>query len=262
MQIRSVPVLVLWACMSAALTADVPRRGAPPLGHSSADPASHERMHRNETALRACLRFAETAHPDYGRVFECLEPLASEGAAEAQFRLGLLHEEGSNGVKNPVKAAEWYRRAAGQGHAQSQVNLGVLYAKGAGVSPDLAEAARWYAKAAAQGMPQGLSNLGSAYLHGRGVRRDKRRAFVLFEQAATLGHAGAQNNLALMYANGEGVKTDLVEAHAWLAIAAVELPEAGKLQQSIAREMTAAQLEQARERAEALLITLRARGTE
>lgn len=103
------------------------------------------------------------------------------------------------------------------------------------------------ALAAAQDDLEGLTNLASMYLEGRGVGRDTAQAFQLFAKAAARGYAVAQNNLALMYANGEAVKRDYVKAYAWLDIAAAEVPKAAEVRDAIAREMTPAQLAQARQ---------------
>ncbi|MEI8174204.1 MAG: tetratricopeptide repeat protein, partial [Deltaproteobacteria bacterium] len=53
--------------------------------------------------------------------------------------------------KDPVKAFEWYLKAAGQGDAHAQCSLGYCYYQGAGVTKDLKKAADWYRKAAEQG---------------------------------------------------------------------------------------------------------------
>ena len=133
---------------------------------------------------------------------------AVNGDAEAQFQIGSLLDAGDRVPRDDVRAAYWYWRAAEQGHVKSEINLGVKY------------------------------------LRGDGVFRDAYEAFRLLRSAATKGHAVAQHNLGLMYYYGEGVEqTDLVQAHAWLSMAAESRPQpAAQIRDRIALEMTADQL--------------------
>ena len=165
----------------------------------------------------------------------------------AQYNLAFLYENGLGVPRDFAQAAAWYRKAADQGDPESQNNLGVLYSTGQGVPHDEAEAVRLYRLAAAQDDLEGLTNLASMYLQGRGVGRDTAQAFQLFAKAAGRGYAVAQNNLALMYANGQAVKRDYIRAYAWLDIAAAEVPKAAQVRDAIGREMTPAQLAQARQ---------------
>jgi TPR repeat protein len=52
-----------------------------------------------------------------------------------------------------------------------------------------------------------------------------------------------------MYANGQGVEKDYVCAYAWLDLAADQIPAVTELRDRIAKEMTPAQIEEARKRA-------------
>jgi TPR repeat protein len=62
-------------------------------------------------------------------------------------------------LKQSLKAAKWYRKAANQGEAKSQFTLGMIYEKGKGVKKDVAEAAKWYGKAAKQGNADAVHKL-------------------------------------------------------------------------------------------------------
>ena len=76
--------------------------------------------------------------------------LAKRGAAWAQFRVGVMYEDGKEVSKDYRQAFMWYRRAAEQGYAGAQFNLGVMYETGRGVSKDLVQAYAWYDLAQAQ----------------------------------------------------------------------------------------------------------------
>ena len=48
-----------------------------------------------------------------------LQKVAEQGQVEAQFKLGLLYFNGEGVPKDFVRAAEWFRKAAGQGHTEA-----------------------------------------------------------------------------------------------------------------------------------------------
>ena len=54
-------------------------------------------------------------------------PLANEGDADAQNKVGEIYERGLGGPPDYTLAAAWYRKAADQGHPRAQINLGFLY---------------------------------------------------------------------------------------------------------------------------------------
>jgi TPR repeat protein len=49
------------------------------------------------------------------------------------------------------KAVEWYRKSAEQGFAEAQYKLGLIYEEGLGVTQDYVEAHKWFNLAAARG---------------------------------------------------------------------------------------------------------------
>lgn len=157
---------------------------------------------------------------DFATALEAWRPLAEDGDADAQFRLGVLHDRGLGTREDPVAAAEWYRRAAEQGSHAAQVNLGLMLVQGRGVAVDEQAAAGWFGKAAAANVPEGLANLGHLYRAGRGVDRDAARGYALLRRAALFGNATAALGVAQMLARGEGVDADAVEALAWARLVA------------------------------------------
>jgi TPR repeat protein len=105
------------------------------------------------------------------------------------------------------------RPLAQQGNAKAQYELGEMYDSGLGVPQDFAEAVKWYRRAADQ------------------------------------DYADAQGALARMYSNGWGVPNDYLLALMWANLAASHSPKEGALLDSIAAEMTPAQIEEAQARA-------------
>ena len=66
---------------------------------------------------------------DYMTAFEKLKPLADQGNAKAQGRLGWMYEKGQGVPKDNLIAAEWYRTAAEQGNASALRKLKTLEGK-------------------------------------------------------------------------------------------------------------------------------------
>jgi TPR repeat protein len=60
----------------------------------------------------------------------------------------LMYFNGNNAVKrDPIKAKEWFEKAAAQNFASAQHELGVMYAKGEGIKQDKKVAKEWFRKA-------------------------------------------------------------------------------------------------------------------
>ncbi len=152
---------------------------------------------------------------DYATALRELRPLAEQGDAKAQYRLGVMYHEGKGVPQDYAEAVKWYRKAAEQGNARAQHNLGVMYRMSQGVPQDYAKALQWWRKGAEQ------------------------------------GHATAQYKLGFMYRNGEGVSQDYVQAHMWFDLAASRFPpgeardRAVKNRDTIAERMTPAQISEA-----------------
>jgi TPR repeat protein len=95
---------------------------------------------------------------DYGAAREEWAPLAKEGHAKAQFRLGCLYTFGQGVPEDHEMALRLFRLAADQGDLDGQNNLGGMYAEGLGAEPDLVQAYMWFEIAAARGHEMAKSN--------------------------------------------------------------------------------------------------------
>ena len=99
---------------------------------------------------------------DYAAARREWAPLAEQGHAQAQFRLGCLYAFGQGVPEDQELALRLFRLAAEQGDADAQNNLGGMYAEGLGVPTDMVQAYMWLELAAAGGHPLARSN--RAYL--------------------------------------------------------------------------------------------------
>ena len=147
---------------------------------------------------------------DYATALHELRPLAEQGLAAAQFKLGLLYANGQGVPKDDVQARQWYEKAAAQGHADAQVNLGILF------------------------------------VYGRGVPQDYKMAVYWLRLSANQGNDLAQRKLGLMYERGDGVPQDYVRAYMWYILGAANgaKPRA-VLRNALAKRMTPDQIDEA-----------------
>ncbi len=88
---------------------------------------------------------------DYVTALKEWRPLAEQGHAMAQYKLGLIYERGQGVPKDYYDAVKWFRRAAEQGHANAQYRLGLGYSQGQGVPKSYVQAYMWWSLAALDG---------------------------------------------------------------------------------------------------------------
>ena len=84
---------------------------------------------------------------------------ANQGAAYAQFNLGVMYDFGMGVPENDAEAVKWYRKSADQGNAKAQSNLGVMYAKGEGVPENNIRAYVWWSMAKTQDDADAAGNI-------------------------------------------------------------------------------------------------------
>ena len=208
----------------------------------------------SEIAVAGPLDLANSAFDkgDFGVARDLYNELANQGDRLAQFKMGVMYEEGKGVTKDGREAIRWYSVASGQGLPEAAFNLGRLYHDGRGIPQNYARARRWYLVAFERGDTKAAVNLGIMAASGEGGPGDYTKAIGWFLLAAQRGDDRAKNNLGTMYFNGQGVPRDLVRAHMWYNLAAARGdPEAIQNRAFIARLMTAKQIAKAQEMASA-----------
>jgi TPR repeat protein/tRNA A-37 threonylcarbamoyl transferase component Bud32 len=159
---------------------------------------------------------------DYAKAREWYEKAAALGHAEAEFRLGWLHDHGRGTPRDAGAARIWYERAAARGSGNAKYHLGVLFHKGRGVPRNPFAALRWWEEAGEQGHATAQFQLGVMFHAGDGVPADAATARKWFRQAAEQGHAAAQSRLGGMLHAGEGGPRDPGQAREWYEKAAAQ----------------------------------------
>ncbi len=63
---------------------------------------------------------------NYRQALEIWLPLAKNGDADAQYKIGLIYDLGKSLEEDDIEAAKWYRLAADQGHDWARAKLAAL----------------------------------------------------------------------------------------------------------------------------------------
>lgn len=159
---------------------------------------------------------------DFAGAASILRPLADDGDAEAQYRLGMALADGRQyGAMGGVEGVDWLERAALQGHENAVLRLAYGHQHWTNHPFHRAELVRWLEYGVGAGFPWAMSWL-AGYLHtdtGLYTRQDHERARALYQAAADAGHGHAMVPLAQMLMAGEGGPADGASALAWLEAA-------------------------------------------
>lgn len=188
-----------------------------------------------------------------------IESAAAEGLPQAQYRLGVLYEQGlfkqrdrcsefnecrARDRRHAEEALKYYALAAPKyGHAASA--LGYAYYYGAnGARRDLGKALENLTRAADAGVPAAMRLLGPMYMSGHGAPMDKVRGLELVGLAAQMGDRQAQEMIGDFSLRGDGLRPNRNLAIAWYqkAKSSGSMIAADKLRQLGVVEWTAGQV--------------------
>ncbi|KAF2689307.1 hypothetical protein K458DRAFT_413604 [Lentithecium fluviatile CBS 122367] len=171
---------------------------------------------------------------DTKEAFMLYQSAAKGGHGASAYRTAVCcemgHEEGGGTKRDPLKAVQWYRRAAALGDTPAMYKMGMILLKGLlGQQKNLGEAINMLKRAADNAdeeNPHALHELGLLYESQTGserVIRDEGYAFQLFRQAAELGYKFSQFRLGQAYEYGLlGCPIDPRQSIAWYTRAAAQ----------------------------------------
>ncbi|MBF0311524.1 MAG: SEL1-like repeat protein [Magnetococcales bacterium] len=145
------------------------------------------------------------------------ERLAQEGDIDAMAYYAFCLDTGKGVAEDPVKAFEYFRKAADKGNADAMYMVGTTYYIGLVIPRDEQLAIHWLTKSAEAGSPLAQMSLAKKYDHGDIVPRDPIRALALYREAANSGYPEARQILA-----DHLIKGDLGEKDADFAIKELE----------------------------------------
>ncbi|KAH5607029.1 hypothetical protein HBI45_098450 [Parastagonospora nodorum] len=171
---------------------------------------------------------------DTKEAFSLYQSAAKGGHAASAYRTAVCcemgHEEGGGTKRDPLKAVQWYRRAAALGDTPALYKMGMILLKGLlGQQKNFGEAINMLKRAAERAdkdNPHALHELGLIYEASTGNQRiiqDEAYALQLFHQAADLNYKFSQFRLGQAYEYGLlGCAIDARTSIAWYTRAAAQ----------------------------------------
>ncbi|MCJ1385291.1 hypothetical protein MMC17_008412 [Xylographa soralifera] len=171
---------------------------------------------------------------DPKEAFGLYQSAAKLGHAQSAYRVAVCcemgQEDGGGTRKDPLKAVQWYKRAAILGDSPAMYKMGMIQLKGLlGQPKNTREAVVWLKRAAERAdeeNPHSLHELGLLYESASGndnIIRDEAYSNQLFLQAADLGYKFSQYRLGSAYEYGHlGCPIDPRQSIAWYSKAAVQ----------------------------------------
>ena len=150
---------------------------------------------------------------DPKEAFALYHSAAKQGHAQSAYRVAVCYEigaeEGGGTKRDPLKAVQWYKRAAALGDTPAMYKMGMISLKGLlGQTRSPREGVSWLKRAAERAdveNPHALHELALMYQNAGGndvVIRDEAYACELFHQAAELGYKFSQFKLGTAYEYG------------------------------------------------------------
>mgnify|MGYP000509382052 CR=1 FL=1 len=139
---------------------------------------------------------------NYSKAMSIWLPLAEQGDAKAQYKVGKMYDKGQGQKQNQNEAFIWFKVAAEKNNIDAQAAIGEMYLKGEGVKQDNTEAFKWNKIAAIQGEPTGQNNLGVMYENGYGVTKDSHQPDLVSQSDSTRTLYGAQESLKRLLESG------------------------------------------------------------
>lgn len=174
------------------------------------------------------------AERDNAHAFSLYQSAAKQGHAAAAYRTAVCceigNDDGGGTRKDPLKAIQWYKRAATLGDTPAMYKVGMILLKGLlGQPRDFREAIGWLKRAAERAdaeNPHALHELALLYENAQEndpIVRDEAYAFQLFKQAAELGYKFSQFRLGAAYEYGLlGCPIDPRQSIMWYSRAATQ----------------------------------------
>lgn len=172
---------------------------------------------------------------DNKEAFTLYQSAAKAGHAAAAYRTAVCceigNEEGGGTRKDPMKAIQWYKRAAMLGDPPAMYKMGMIQLKGLlGQPKSPREAVGWLKRAAERAdeeNPHALHELGLLYEQPQGpdgsIVRDEAYSLTLFQKAAELGYKFSQFRMGCAFEYGLfNLPIDPRQSIMWYSRAAVQ----------------------------------------
>ena len=170
-------------------------------------------------AFSSLLAFAMPARAGDADTFKAMVALADKGNAEAQYHVGMMHNNGIGTPQDPKQAFEWFQKATVSNDPLGAYKLGCYYAgQFAGVVPtDSNEALKYKLVAAKAGYALAQQDVANHY--DRQGNPDE--ALKWWKAAADQGYPGALFSLSMAHSAGKGTPKDMSLSYAYFKLSKV-----------------------------------------
>jgi uncharacterized protein len=170
-------------------------------------------------ALSCILFFSVPADANDTDTFNAMVALANKGNAEAQYHVGMMHNNGIGTQKDPKQAFEWFQKSTAAGDPLGAYKLGCYYdGQFAGVVPtDPNEALKYKLVSAKAGYA--LAQHDVAILYDK--QGNSEEALKWWKMAGDQGDPGALFGLSRSYSAGKGAPRDLSLSYAYFKLSNV-----------------------------------------
>jgi TPR repeat protein len=167
-------------------------------------------------AFSTLLLLATPAAANDADTFTAMVALAEKGDAEAQYHVGMMHNNGIGTQQDPRQAFSWFQKAAAGNDALGAYKLGCYYdGQGVGIVPlDEAEALKYKLVAAKAGYA--LAQHDVALLYDQ--QGNPEEALKWWKAAGDQGYPRALYRLSMAYSAGKAVPKDLSLSYAYFKL--------------------------------------------
>ncbi|MBR1228995.1 MULTISPECIES: tetratricopeptide repeat protein [unclassified Bradyrhizobium] len=167
-------------------------------------------------AFSCLLVLSMPANANEADSFNAMVALANKGDAEAQYHVGMMHNNGIGTQKDRRQAFEWFQKSAGSNDPLGAYKLGCYYdGQGAGVvTSDTNEALKYKLVSAKAGYA--LAQHDVAILYNR--QGNSEEALKWWKMAGDQGHPQSLYSLSISYSAGKGAPRDLSLSYAYFKL--------------------------------------------
>jgi TPR repeat protein len=162
------------------------------------------------------LTFSMPANANEADTLKAMVALANKGDAEAQYHVGMMHNNGIGTQKDPKQAFEWFQKSAASNDPLGAYKLGCYYAgQFAGVvTPDTNEALKYKLVSAKAGYALAQNDVAILY----DKQGNSEEALKWLKMAGDQGDPTALFGLSMSYSAGKGTPKDLSMSYAYFKL--------------------------------------------
>ena len=170
-------------------------------------------------AFSCLLIFSMPANANDADTFKAMVALANKGDAEAQYHVGMMHNNGIGTQQDPKQAFEWFQKSTASSDPLGAYKLGCYYdGQGAGiVTLDPNEALKHKLVAAKAGYALAQHDVANHY----DKQGNPEEALKWWKMAGDQGYPGALFSLSMAYSAGKGTPRDVSLSYAYFKLSKV-----------------------------------------